>query len=413
MQGTVYLKTFGCRVNQYETEGLREALSSGGRVEEVSDYRDADLCVVNTCTVTRRADKDALLLLRRISRRNPGARIVVTGCLATHSPDAVREAAPGAMVVSNKEKLDIPALLEPGAAAGESVNRGLSGRSRAFVKVQDGCRMGCSYCVVPLVRPELASKPWAAVEREVRGLVRAGYPEIVLCGIRLGTYRAGSLRFAGLVERLARLPGDFRVRLSSLEITDVTKRLLDLFEGAPERLAPSFHLPLQSGSDPVLKRMGRWYTTGYFARRVDALRARLPGAGLFSDVMVGFPGERAADFEGTVRFVEGTGFSGLHIFRYSRRPGTRAAKAGGQLPPEILLARARRLRALDRRLRTAFAREAVGTRRTVVVEAKEGRSVFGLTEHFLRVRLDRDPGPGLRRVRVVSADGPEARGKVE
>lgn len=391
----LYTKTFGCRVNQYETEGIKEKLLSDGVSVATNDYEAADLCVVNTCTVTGEADKDAFQLMRRISRRNPSARLVVTGCLATRDPEAVRAAAPAATIVSNDKKDDIPAMLGCQTAPEYAGIRGYADRSRAFVKVQDGCNMHCTYCIIPSVRPDMVTKPIETLEREIRTLVEGGYGEIVLCGVRLGRYLTEDasgrrVDFIAMLERLLAIEGDFRIRLSSFEITDITERFLDVFERSDGKLCPSFHLPLQSGSQAVLERMKRWYSTRFYARRVAALRARGIDCGLFTDLMVGFPGETDAEARESEDFVRAIGFDGLHVFRYSDRDGTPAALGAGHLPAETLRARADRMRALDAEFRAAFARKHLGARRRVLVEAR-GDRVEGTTEHFLRVVLDRNP----------------------
>ncbi|MBI4678822.1 MAG: MiaB/RimO family radical SAM methylthiotransferase [Elusimicrobia bacterium] len=452
----LYSKSFGCRVNQYETQALREALLADPSVVLAPDWESADLCVVNTCTVTAEADKDALRLVRRIARRNPSARLVVTGCLADRDRAALAEAAPHALIVGNEGKPGLAGMLGLGGGAagacapsfsalapGEGRTAapgqvtGLHGRSRALVKVQDGCDGACSYCVVPGVRRRLASKPLAELAAEVEGLVRAGHAEIVLCGIRLGRYEGADgkgrpIDLAGSLERLMTLRGEFRLRLSSLEIGEATDRLFEVVAGSAGRVAPSFHLPLQSGSDAVLRRMNRPYAAASFAARLDALRRRLPRAGVFTDVMAGFPGETEAEFRESLSFVRGATFRGLHVFHYSRRPGTAAASFPGQVRPETILRRTKLLRDLDGELRTAFARSAVGAERRVVavVPARRagavpsldrqewdegGRSLAGrgfsaLAEDFLEILLDRAPGPGIHRALVASADGPVARG---
>ncbi|MBI5243360.1 MAG: tRNA (N(6)-L-threonylcarbamoyladenosine(37)-C(2))-methylthiotransferase MtaB [Elusimicrobia bacterium] len=408
----IFFKTFGCRVNQYETEALRERLLSGG-ASLAEDFESADLCVVNTCTVTGEADKDALALLRRIGRRNPSARVIVTGCLATRAQAEILKASPSAVVVGNSRKDDIPALLGCESASGFAGIAAFSGHSRAFLKAQDGCDMKCSYCVVPSVRPKLWSKPYPEIEREARGLIEGGFAELVLCGIRLGRYSSEDaagreVDIVGLIERLIALPGDFRIRLSSLEIMDVNSRFLDLAASSAGRLCPSFHLPVQSGSESVLKRMRRSYTAAFYARRIESLRARLPGAGLFTDVLAGFPGESEEEFLDSVDFIGRMRFSGLHVFRFSRRSGTPAAAMQGRLPESALKERSDLLRAMDGKLRAAFAASAVGSRRQVVVEERS-KSVTATTDHFLRVFLDKDPGPGLHWAEVLSSSGASAR----
>lgn len=409
----VFFATFGCRVNQYETERLRERVLTGEDSE--SGYEQADLCVVNTCTVTGSADQDALRLLRRISRRNPAARLVVTGCLASRSPDAVRGAAPHALIVGNAGKDDLAEALGCAPAPAAAGIRGFGGRSRAYVKVQDGCNMVCTYCIIPSVRPDLSSRPLSEVEAELRGLVAEGFGEVVLCGIRLGRYLTSEegrrVDFCALLARLLALPGDFRIRLSSFEITDVTDRFLALAADSKGRLCPSFHLPLQSGSDAVLQKMKRWYSVAFFERRIAALKARLPRAGLFTDVMVGFPGESEEDFARSLELLERLGFCGLHVFPYSARTGTPAAK---WTPPAAAVVEGRlaRMRELDSRLRAAFARRALGERRRVLVERGPDGPV-GTAEDFLKLRLDRDPGVAFAWVRVSRVDGAQAEGMVE
>lgn len=396
----IYFKTFGCRVNQYETEGLRERLLSDGVSYAVSDFEKADLCVINTCTVTSEADRDALQIARQISRRNPAARLVVTGCLATRSPEEIRKAAPAAVIVSNEEKEDLPSLIGCLSVPGAAGLQNFSEHARAFIKVQDGCNMYCTYCIIPAVRPEMSSRQPETIEREVARLVENGYSEIVLCGIRLGRYMSADssgrrVDFVRLLERLIALPGDFRIRLSSLEITDITERFLTLAAESDGKICPSFHLPLQSGSDAVLKKMKRWYSAEFYARRIRALQERFPRAGLFTDIMVGFPGETREMFEESMRVVEDMGFSGLHVFRYSKRTGTPAAEwQGEQVAEGEIIRRARGMRALDRRLREAFAALSAGKRSRVLVEER-GIRVEGLTEHFLRVQFVKSPGPGL------------------
>ncbi|MBI4349269.1 MAG: tRNA (N(6)-L-threonylcarbamoyladenosine(37)-C(2))-methylthiotransferase MtaB [Elusimicrobia bacterium] len=409
----VFLHTFGCRVNQYETEQLRERLLAGGGTS-TGDFSTADVCVVNTCTVTRAADQDALRLIRRISRRNPAARLVVTGCLASRSPEEILAAAPHAIVRGNDGKREVAEALGCSTAPAAAGIRGFADRARAFVKVQDGCNMTCTYCIIPSVRPTLSSRPVEDVLAEVRGLIEGGYREVVLCGIRLGRYLAQHegrrVDFNGLLERLLALPGDFRIRLSSFEITDVTDRFLGVAEESAGRLCPSFHLPLQSGSDAVLTRMERWYSAGFYEKRVLALKGRFPRAGLFTDVMVGFPGETEADFEATLSILERMGFCGLHIFPFSAREGTPAAK----WEPVVVATverRMARIRELDGRLRRAFAARAVGERRRVLVEGGAD-GAWGTAEDFLKIRLDRDPGPGFAWVTVGHAEADVAVGTI-
>jgi threonylcarbamoyladenosine tRNA methylthiotransferase MtaB len=403
----LFIRSFGCRVNQYETESLRERLAGEGSGPETADYKEADLCLVNTCSVTGEADREALKLLRLITRDNPGARLVVTGCLATRDPGSVRRSAPHAEIVDNTRKDDIPSLLGCRVTPESGGIAAFRGHSRAFVKIQDGCDMNCSYCIIPAVRPRLQSRPVSELRDEIERLVGAGFSEIVLCGIRLGRYLSEEtgrrVDFVGLLERLSAVKGSFRLRLSSIEITDVTDRLIALMAGSGGRICPSIHVPLQSGSDRVLKLMRRWYSADFYRRRILALKRVIPHPGLFSDVMTGFPGESAEDVEDTVRLIEELEFSGLHVFRYSPRPSTDAASLPGLMPEKDAAERGRRLRALDERLRAAFAKQWAGKIRTGVA-LDGGREA--LTDEFLTVRMSAAPiPPGLRPIRILPNPG--------
>ncbi|HAM36968.1 MAG TPA: hypothetical protein DEB40_07040 [Elusimicrobia bacterium] len=400
-----WFRAFGCRVNQCEIEELRARLAEAG-CALVQELSEAEVCVVNTCTVTRDADREAFKFLRRLRRDHPKARLVVTGCLATRDPGALRSAFPHALVVDNSGKDALPEALglsldpEPRAVARR--------RSRAFLKIQDGCDWGCSYCVVPRVRPKLWSLAPERAARRVRRLVEEGVPEIVLCGIRLGRYSCADaagkeLDLAGLVARLLELPGTFRLRLSSLELGEAGDRLAGLIADSGGRVCPHLHLPLQSGSDAVLRRMKRPYLAADFALRVEALSRRIPGVALFTDIMTGFPGESEAEFREGLKFVERIGFRGLHVFRYSARPGTPAAACAEQIPPAVARERLDICKELDRSLRQAHLRAAAGQERVAV--PLETRS-SGVTEDFLAVRLDPQPGPGLWRVRVGAGHAP-------
>ncbi|MBI3564349.1 MAG: MiaB/RimO family radical SAM methylthiotransferase [Elusimicrobia bacterium] len=401
----VWVKSFGCRVNQAEGDALTGAFLAGGATG-AEGFEDADLCVVNTCTVTGEADREALALLRRVTRRNPAARLVVTGCLATRDPERVRDAAPAALIVGGADKASIPAAFGCAPLPPEAAWTPAGGRARAFLKVQDGCNMDCAYCTIPAIRPTLSSVPLPELLARARAAVDAGVPELVLCGIRLGRYlwrEPGEPRvdLGGLVARLLELPGDFRVRLSSLEVTDATDRLFALMAASGGRLCPHLHLPLQSGCDAVLRRMRRWYSADLYRRRVDAYRAAVPGGALFADVISGFAGETEAEHAESLRFAEALAFDGLHPFRYSPRPGTAAASAKAP-PAGVVAARAADWRALDAARRAAHARRAVGTTRTLA-PALDGRE--GVSEDFLTVAVGAPLGRGLTRVRVTAADG--------
>jgi threonylcarbamoyladenosine tRNA methylthiotransferase MtaB len=398
-------RTFGCRVNQAESAELRARLDAAG-CSAARSLAEAGLCIVNTCTVTRDADREALKFLRRAGRENPRARLLVTGCLAGRSPDDIRRAAPQARLVANDDKDALPRAL--GLPPGEP-RQAAQDRARAFLKVQDGCDAACSYCVVPQVRPHVRSLAPATVEAKVRDLAAAGVPEIVLCGIRLGRYRHEDVGLADLTKRLLLIPGAFRLRLSSLELHEADDALAGLIAASCGRLCPHLHLPLQSGCEATLRRMNRPYGAAAFARRLACLRRRIPALALFTDIITGFPGETEAEFRESLAFVRGLGLRGLHVFRYSARAGTPAASLPGQVPAVVARERLDRWLELDRELRRRQVREAVGQER-IAAPLKTGTQA--LTEDFLTVRLDRSPGPGLWRVIVSGAEGGKGQAQI-
>ena len=331
-------------------------------------YRDAahdepaDVCLVNTCTVTAEGDAKSRHSIRQLARRNPGARIVVMGCYATRAPEEVASLAGVAEVVTDKREL--PDLL--GRFGVVDVPTGISGlanRQRAYVKVQDGCLLRCSFCIIPKVRPVLASRPVEHILDEIRRLQASGYREMILTGIHLGHYgvdfnrgrpKRDWTRLSHLVERIAALEGDFRIRLSSIEATEVTRELITTLAAHPGKVCPHLHISLQSGSDRVLTRMRRRWGSQRFLDRCRMVCEALDEPALTTDVMVGFPGETEEDFLDTCRVCEQVGFSKIHIFPFSPRRTTPAAEMADQIDPQIKADRARRLAELESKLRLAL-----------------------------------------------------------
>ena len=375
---TCRLVTLGCKVNQYETQYVKELLEANGYREAVSGEA-ADLCLVNTCTVTHEADAKGRQLIRRLAQSNPRAAVVVMGCFATRDPAAVARLPGVARVITDKEKLadelrDFGVTVLP-----QGISR-FDGHQRAFVKVQDGCLLRCSYCIIPQVRPVLRSRPVEEITAEVARLTAAGCQEIVLTGIHLGHYgidlsrgrpKAQWQRLWHLLEELGRLPGGFRVRLSSLEAAEVRDDLLRALAGSP-RFCPHLHLCLQSGSDRILALMKRRYRVAGFLERCRRLRAALDEPAFSTDVIVGFPGETDADFEATCRVLGEVGFARVHVFPFSPRPGLPAASLPGRVPPPVVAERRRHLEELERGLAASYYRRLLGRRLDVLVEGSPG-----------------------------------------
>jgi threonylcarbamoyladenosine tRNA methylthiotransferase MtaB len=369
--------TLGCKVNQYESQYVRELLQANGYVEAGED-QPAHLCIVNTCTVTHEGDAKSRQLIRRLHQANPGARLVVMGCFATRDPDTVRRLPGVTQVITDKER-----LVEELSGLGVRVApRGISrfdDHQRAFVKVQDGCLLGCSFCIIPTVRPVLRSRSATEVADEVSRLVAAGHREIVLTGIHLGHYgldlckgraRAEWTRLWHLLDRLAGLPGDFRIRLSSLEAAEARDDLIAALARHP-RICPHLHLCLQSGSDRILAAMKRRYRSAGFLERIRRIRTVLDAPAFSTDVIVGFPGETDADFEATCRVVRETGFSRIHVFSYSPRAGTTAASLPDDVPPAVKAQRRQRLHELEREMAAAYHRSLLGRVLDVLVEGPD------------------------------------------
>ncbi len=406
---TFFIKTFGCRVNQVESQALWEEFLRQGYVPADS-FETADVCLLNTCTVTHQADKDVEKQIRQILRRNPRARLVLTGCYAAAHEKMVRDKFPQAEIIG---KYDLGKTLFNVPDVCWTVS-GHEGHSRAFIKIQDGCDCFCSYCIVPYARPVKRSKPLADVLHEIEVLQQKGFAEIVLTGINIGNYLCPQTGtdLAGLCAAIARLPGRFRVRFSSIELQTVTDGIIDQMALRPDRFCNYFHLPLQAGCDKILKDMHRHYDTAAYRARVEDLRRRVPQIGIFADVIAGFPTETEADFEATAAFIREVRLAGLHVFSYSPRPGTPAA-ALKQLPHEEIKRRSDALRALDKELRTAFAASLVGTEQEVFIEEHKAGLPHGITSNFQQVVLEGASGAhGLVRAVITRAEGPLCIGEI-
>ncbi|MFO7650993.1 MAG: radical SAM protein [bacterium] len=385
---TAAVLTAGCRLNQSESDALRAQLRRQG-IAVVEEPAQADTVYVNTCTVTAAADRSSLQLVHRAARS--GARVVVLGCLAEREPGRVTGLAGVAEVWDNARKQAELAGAVPEPA-----------RSRALLKVQDGCARRCAYCVVSGLRGPERSVPVAAVERALAELVEQGFEEIVLTGLNLGAYHeANGTTLAGLLERLLGRPGRFRVRLGSVEPDTVDQRLLRLL--SHEKLCPHLHLPMQTGDDRLLESTGRPYRAADFARLCDAAVRSNPDTAIGADVICGLPGEDEESFEVTRRFIAGLPVAYLHAFTFSPRPGTRAEGMAGRAETHSARARVKELRRFSDERRAGFGARYIGSERFALAETDR----TALTDNYLKLVLSGcrvEPGR-LCRVRIGGGDG--------
>jgi threonylcarbamoyladenosine tRNA methylthiotransferase MtaB len=438
----VQVVSFGCKVNQVEGENLASTLRDLGWAD--APYEDAaDLVIVNTCTVTGEAARQSRQRVRRALRC--GARVIVTGCAAHPAAEdaSLRNLAGLLLVEPDKDRVArfleecgmrsaecrvrneaagkaetapppgrrlLPAAHGLSLAVHSSLRtpRSALDRSRALLKIQDGCPASCAYCIVPRVRPMVRSAPPEAGLEQVANLVAAGFREIVLCGIHLGLYGADvepPLSLADLLEQMLEVPGLGRLRLSSIEPMEVSDRLLGLMAAEPERLCPHLHIPLQSGDDGVLARMGRLYSTVDFLSVVERIRRAVPQPAITTDVLVGFPGETGEAFAETLRVCREAAFSRLHVFPFSKRPGTRAAAMKPDVPKAVIQDRRRRAAGLGESLAQAYRASLVGRTAQVVIEKMlPDGGAEGLSERYVRVRL-RGPLPaGAARRSIVPVE---------
>ncbi|HKV55472.1 MAG TPA: tRNA (N(6)-L-threonylcarbamoyladenosine(37)-C(2))-methylthiotransferase MtaB [Candidatus Binataceae bacterium] len=399
------IATLGCKVNQYDSALIEARLTALGG-ERIGFDQAAEVYIVNTCTVTDRADTESLRLARRARRLNPAARIIMTGCLAQASPgllarshevDAVvglgrlgdlERAAAGdigeRVMVSNLRKEVAP--IEIGAVT-------LDGHTRAFLKVQEGCDRFCSFCIVPMSRGKSRSVEPRRIIEAIDGLAAQGFKEVTLSGVHLGGYGRDlnpPVELEDLLEMLAERSSITRIRISSLDPEELSDRIIAILSKSA-KFCPHLHLPLQSGEDATLARMRRRYTAGYFRDRIDAVVAAMPEAGVGTDLIVGFPGETAQQFEQYFKFVESLPLSYFHVFPYSVRAGTSAAKFDGRVAPAELKLRAAAMRALGEYKRAEFARRFIGMRLKVLLEevVGEGR-LRGYSRNYVRVVTNGD-----------------------
>lgn len=402
----VYFLTLGCRVNQYETDALRSMFLERGH-EIASDPKEADCCVVNTCSVTGEADRKSRQMLRRMARLNPDTIVVAAGCSAETADGKVA----ADIIAGTKERLTIVDRAETLFAEKRTLTHELDHvrpevsqkddfhdfgsvlspeGCRAFMKIEDGCDSFCTYCIIPFARGRVCSRSRESCIKEAKYLAESGFKEIIVSGIHLCSYGKdrgeGIMSLADLLREIDNTEGIERLRLGSLEPISMTDEFIDALADL-KHICPSFHLSLQSGSDTVLKRMNRHYDSKGYASRVLRLRERFPDMSLTTDIIVGFPGETDEEFEETMRFAKKMGFARIHVFPYSMRKGTKAAEME-QVSPDVKKQREARLLALASDLAADFASKMTGKEETVLVEKVTGRTVSGYTENYVRAEAE-------------------------
>ncbi len=401
---TIAYHTLGCKVNQYDTQAMEELLSAAG-FTTVPFPSPADVYLINTCTVTGTGDKKSLQLARRLKRENPECVLVLCGCLAQLKGEALLSAGAD-LVIGTQFRGRVVSLLSRVLSTGtplcavEPLPENMpyeplhvtdcQEHTRAVLKIQEGCRNRCSYCIIPAVRGPIRSRPLEEIRAEAARLAAAGFREIVLTGIHLSSYGKDFSPAASLLdvlEELERTDGILRVRLGSLEPGIATDSFAAALAGL-SKICPQFHLALQSGSDSVLRRMRRRYGTAEYLEAVSRLRSRFPLAAFTTDILTGFPGETEAEFEETKEMIRKIGFARIHVFPYSPRPGTPAASMPDQLPDAVKQARSRELIALGRQVAACYQRQWIGKTVVILPEEVIDGCWEGYSPEYLRIRLN-------------------------
>lgn len=419
-------KTLGCKVNQYETEAMEELFLQRG-YEKAESEEETDVYVVNTCTVTSASDAKSRQQINRIKRKNPGAIVAVVGCYAQVAPEEIEALENVDIILGTKGRAKLVDLVESVQEGGDPIIRVNDleddrtfddleistelAKTRATIKIQEGCDMFCTYCIIPYARGHIASRPLPSIAEEVERLAAKGFKEFVLTGIHVASYgkdQGGELDLLDVIEAISKIDGVDRIRLSSMEPRWVTEEKLARLKQIPQ-FCDHFHLSLQSGSDQILQAMNRKYDTALFKEKVDLIRQFYPACGITTDVIVGFPGETEEDFQETADFVREVQFSKIHIFPYSAREGTPAADFDGAVDPQVKKERAQRLSEIEEEMRFAFLDAHIGQTGQVLFEEEEGNDglMYGYTSNYLRVEAEYDPNKVnvVLPVTFVSRDG--------
>ena len=400
----ISFKTLGCRVNLYETDALASRFKAAGYEIADSDG-DADVFVVNTCTVTNTSDQKCRQAIHQIRRKHPEAVIAVTGCMVNHRKEELLRSGIADYVIDNERKSALFDIIDEHFKTGHSDPEGYDRdlfsyhpafdtfHTRSLIKIHDGCNNFCSYCIIPMVRGRATSRPADDIYENIRQVVEHGFKEIVLTGVNMGRYRDGDTDFEQLVEHIINIKGDFRVRVSSIEPDQFSDRFLQLFQH--EKLAPHMHVCLQSGSDDTLKRMHRFYTAAQFRDMCQRIKAFRPDFNLTTDLIVGFPGETEATFQESCDFAREIGFSHLHTFKYSKRTGTKAAVMPDQVPEPEKSRRSEIMRGISLENKLKYFESMQGRTQRMLIERIDAKGVArGYGEHYLPIQIQ---GEGLQK----------------
>ncbi|MBQ7986211.1 MAG: tRNA (N(6)-L-threonylcarbamoyladenosine(37)-C(2))-methylthiotransferase MtaB [Clostridia bacterium] len=422
--------TLGCKVNQYETEAMSELFLNSGY--EITDYDGyADIYVINTCTVTGMSDRKSRQIIRRAKKQNPYAFVIVAGCYSQVAPDEVLKIDGVNLVLGTKDRSDIVRLYEENVenkkqSKVEDIMKchsfeGLSlstfgDRTRAYIKIQEGCNQFCSYCKIPYARGPIRSRDFDEVIKETKRLCQKGFTEITYVGIHIASYGIDtkSKGLAELLNEANKIDGIKRIRLSSIEPMTLNEEFAQKIKGL-DKLCPHFHLSLQSGCDETLKRMNRKYTTDQYYGIVDGLRHHFPEVAITTDIMVGFPGETDAEFEKTCEFAEKVAFADAHIFQYSPRPGTPAAKFENQVTPDVKDARSKKIMDICKKSKRAFMERFLGDTKEVLFEQPVKNGYFeGKTTNYqnVLVKTGEDLAGEYRNVRLLEIKGDNFIGEI-
>jgi len=387
--------SLGCRTNQYEAQGYRDQLIALG-YSQANDGENADLCIVNTCTVTESADGSSRHEIRQLAKENPGSRLVVTGCSVERQPEKIRSIPGVTDLIPNASKEILLQEIFPDESVPEFSIKNFEAHTRAFVKVQDGCNSFCTYCIIPYVRGRSRSRSILDVVREVEVLVENGFKEVVLTGINIGDFDGNRVegqsvgRLSDLVRAVDKIAGLERLRISSIDPDEVDDDLLEAIVNG-RTTCPSMHIVLQSGSNVILKRMNRKYTRQVFMETVNRLRSANPDFTFTTDVIVGFPGETEVDFNDTLEVMKEVKFAKVHMFPYSPRPRTRAALYSNPVVPEIIKYRKQAVLHLSEQIAFELRQKYVGRQMTVLTETSDDgveKFVSGHTDNFLNVIIE-------------------------